>query len=137
MTETQTDQAPVDRALEKQLRVLQRVILPVASQLDTTPLYVDAGSAAGPRYDTMNGRTSQQQVVVASTEEANTQDFLSRTSLVVRSGDRLSLGTYFNAFPASYWRRWTDLTSVRLEVQTSGPGTIIVSKSNARGSCSA
>ena len=23
-------------------------------------------------------------------------------------GERLSFGTYFNAFPARYWRRWTD-----------------------------
>ena len=25
----------------------------------------------------------------------------------MKSGERLSFGTYFNAFPASYWRRWT------------------------------
>ena len=133
MTETLTGQGTAEEAADKQFRVLQRVILPVASQLDTTPLYVDAGAAMGARYDTMNGRAAQQQVVMAASEEANAQDFLSRTSLVVRSGDRLSFGTYFNAFPASYWRRWTSLTSVRLEVRTTGPGTIIVSKSNARG----
>ncbi len=31
----------------------------------------------------------------------------SRTALRVPSGEKLSFGTYFNAFPASYWRRWT------------------------------
>lgn len=138
MSATQTDVARDTGGKETRMRVLQRVILPVASQLDTTPLYVDAGAATGIRYDTMTGRAAQgtqpqQQVVVAPAGEANTQDFLSRTSLVVRPGNRLSFGTYFNAFPASYWRRWTDVTSVRLEVTTSGPGTIIVSKSNARG----
>ena len=28
------------------------------------------------------------------------------------AGDEISFATYFNAFPASYWRRWTVLTSV-------------------------
>ena len=31
-----------------------------------------------------------------------------------RSGEKLSFGTYFNAFPASYWRRWTVVDEVRL-----------------------
>ena len=30
-----------------------------------------------------------------------------RSSTKVRSGERVSFGSYFNAFPASYWRRWT------------------------------
>ena len=40
----------------------------------------------------------------------------SRTALRVRSGERLSFGTYFNAFPASYWRRWTVVKDVELTV---------------------
>lgn len=50
MTETLTGQGTAEEAADKQFRVLQRVILPVASQLDTTPLYVDAGAAMGARY---------------------------------------------------------------------------------------
>lgn len=115
-------------------RLLQRVILPVRSQHDTAPLYVDVGAAAGPMTDTMTGQTNPAAGGVVSTTEAHTEEFLGRTSLTVRPGERVSFGTYFNAFPASYWRRWTDLSSVRLQVVTSGEGTIIVSKSNARGS---
>ena len=29
-----------------------------------------------------------------------------------RTGERVSFGTYFNAFPARYWRRWTVVTEV-------------------------
>ena len=36
----------------------------------------------------------------------------SRRSITVNAGQSLSFGTYFNAFPASYWRRWTDLQKV-------------------------
>ena len=31
----------------------------------------------------------------------------SRTALRIPLGGKLSFGTYFNAFPASYWRRWS------------------------------
>lgn len=124
-----------DAVAAPRLRLLQRAILPVRSQLDTAALYVDAGTASGPRLDTMNGRAQEQsRTVVGPTVEAHAEDFLSRTSVQVRAGERLSFATYFNAFPASYWRRWTNLSFVRLRVLTSGDGTIIVSKSNARGS---
>jgi len=46
----------------------------------------------------------------------------------------VSFGSYFNAFPASYWRRWTTVDKVRLQVRTQGTGSVIVYKSNARGS---
>ncbi|PMY57445.1 glycosyl transferase, partial [Pseudomonas sp. FW305-25] len=58
----------------------------------------------------------------------------SRHSTSVRSGERVSFGSYFNAFPASYWRRWTTVDKVRLQVRTQGAGSVIVYKSNARGS---
>ena len=58
----------------------------------------------------------------------------SRTTLRVKSGERLSFGTYFNAFPASYWRRWTVVNDVTLTVEVEGHGaTVIVYKSMAKG----
>ncbi|WP_284249274.1 glycosyltransferase [Litorihabitans aurantiacus] len=45
----------------------------------------------------------------------------------------MSFATYFNAFPASYWRRWTSADSVRLSVGIDAAATITVYKSNARG----
>ncbi len=52
----------------------------------------------------------------------------------MHSGEKLSFGTYFNAFPASYWRRWTIVDDVTLTVEVQGRGaTVIVYKSMARG----
>ncbi len=46
---------------------------------------------------------------------------------------RITFGTYFNAFPASYWRRWTDQRMVRLTATLSGQGALIVYRSTAKG----
>ena len=117
-------------------RVLQRVILPSQSQMDTVPLYVDTGTATGVQLPTStleaNSRTRTQTVSVPS-KEAHAEDFLTRHSTSVRPGERVSFGSYFNAFAASYWRRWTTVQSVRLSVATTGVGSVIVYKSNARG----
>ena len=118
---------------------LQRVIFPDQSQMDTALLYVDTGAAMGAQFNTMDGsipkpaKGSATVAAASSGAEVHVEDFLSRRSTIARPGQRLSLGTYFNAFPASYWRRWTNLESVRLSVSTSGAGAVSVYKSNARG----
>ena len=121
----------------QQWDTLQRVILPSASQMDTVPLYMDMGTATGIQLPTVgdrDGKTAKPQTFSSATKEAHVEDFLSRSSTKVRSGERVSFGSYFNAFPASYWRRWTTVDNVRLQVRTEGAGSVIVYKSNARGS---
>lgn len=120
---------------------LQRVILPSADQMDTAPLYVDAGSASGIRLRENDELArspklleDKLQMISSGGPQAHFEDFLSRGSVRVRVGEQLSFGTYFNAFPASYWRRWTSVRNIRLKVETSGTGTVTVYKSNARGS---
>src|SRR4051812_938496 len=44
----------------------------------------------------------------------------SRSTGHLSAGDEVSFATYFNAFPAGYWRRWTSLTSVTLRLRLSG-----------------
>jgi galactofuranosylgalactofuranosylrhamnosyl-N-acetylglucosaminyl-diphospho-decaprenol beta-1,5/1,6-galactofuranosyltransferase len=116
---------------------LQRVILPSASQMDTVPLYMDMGTATGIQLPTVgdrDGKPAKARAFSAPAKEAHVEDFLSRHSTSVRSGERVSFGSYFNAFPASYWRRWTTVDKIRLQVRTQGTGSVIVYKSNARGS---
>lgn len=118
-------------------QTLQRVILPSASQMDTVPLYMDMGTATGIQLPTVGdreGNSAKARTISSPTKEAHVEDFLSRRSTSVRSGERVSFGSYFNAFPASYWRRWTVVDKVRLHVRTQGAGSVIVYKSNARGS---
>ncbi|MCU1562011.1 MAG: glycosyltransferase family 2 protein [Arthrobacter sp.] len=122
-------------------KTIQRVILPSTDQTDTVPLYVDAGSASGIRLRENDelARTPKHpeeklQMFSSGGREAHFEDLLTRHSMRVRSGEQVSFGTYFNAFPASYWRRWTSVRDIRLAVKTSGTGTVTVYKSNARGS---
>ncbi|MGO4384572.1 glycosyltransferase [Specibacter sp. RAF43] len=105
--------------------------------MDTVPLYLDTGSATGVQLPTTGtpGREKKKvRTVSAPSKEVHVEDFLSRFSTSVRSGERVSFGTYFNAFPASYWRRWTTVDNIRLSVRTAGIGSVIVYKSNSRGS---
>ena len=127
----------IDEQSGAEWQTLQRVILPPQAQMDSVPLYVDMGTAAGVQIPTTGDTTDREKkpVTISSpTREAHSEDFLSRFSMMVRPGDRVSFGTYFNAFPASYWRRWTTVDSVRLSVTTSGTGAVVVYKSNSRGS---
>ncbi|MGC4938579.1 glycosyltransferase [Kribbella sp. DT2] len=53
-------------------------------------------------------------------------------TLRVEGQGEVSFGTYFNAFPASYWRRWTTVTEIQLRLRVSGRGRIEVYRSDPR-----
>jgi len=115
---------------------LQRVIFPEHSEMDTAPLYVDMGTAAGtPAPTEQEARKQGRRPVRLSSQarEAHAEDFIGRCATRVRPGERVSFGSYFNAFAAGYWRKWTTLSRVRLSVSTRGEGTIVVFRSNAKG----
>jgi galactofuranosylgalactofuranosylrhamnosyl-N-acetylglucosaminyl-diphospho-decaprenol beta-1,5/1,6-galactofuranosyltransferase len=57
----------------------------------------------------------------------------SRTSLQIGAESQVSFATYFNAFPASYWRRWTTLRSVVLRAELTGAGRIDLYRTKATG----
>ena len=91
--------------------VVQRLVFPVHDDGATMPLYVECTEGA-PRLAEL---------------------VRDRRSILVPPGERLSFASYFNAFPASYWRRWTIVSSVELRVQVNGHATVTVYRSNARG----
>jgi len=115
-------------------RVVSRVVLPVDGDGDTLPLYVDGGHLAA---TSPGGRDGEQDAsgtqVVTGAPDVDGGDLRGRRSMVVQPGARVSFGTYFNAFPASYWRRWTVAQQVRLRVVVEGEATVVVQRSNARG----
>jgi galactofuranosylgalactofuranosylrhamnosyl-N-acetylglucosaminyl-diphospho-decaprenol beta-1,5/1,6-galactofuranosyltransferase len=90
-------------------RVLQRVILPRDEDpLDVRPLYVD--------------------------EPENVHCHVSsRRSVTVPKSARVSFAAYFNAFPASYWKRWTRVEEVILRLTVRGSGRIDVYRSKPTG----
>lgn len=83
--------------------VVARVVFPQAGNEDTLRLYVEHD------LRTTAGRDEEAvwETRVASAVETHAKDVHSRRSTKIRAGSRLSFATYFNAFPASYWRRWT------------------------------
>ncbi len=92
--------------------LLQRVILPRPGEpLDVRSLYLEEAAT--------NGRRAH-----APT----------RTSLLVAGDSEVSFATYFNAFPASYWRRWTILKSVVLRVEVRGTARVDLYRSKIDGS---
>jgi galactofuranosylgalactofuranosylrhamnosyl-N-acetylglucosaminyl-diphospho-decaprenol beta-1,5/1,6-galactofuranosyltransferase len=56
-----------------------------------------------------------------------------RTTLDIGTESEVSFATYFNAFPASYWRRWSTLDTVVLRVELSGSARVDVYRSKATG----
>ncbi|OIR46244.1 glycosyl transferase [Corynebacterium sp. NML130628] len=56
-----------------------------------------------------------------------------RTSVSIPAGEEVSFETYFNAFPASYWRRWSQLENVVLAMEVEGQATVSIYRSKYDG----
>jgi len=103
-------------------RILQNVVFPLDRDPDLLPLYADPETWSV---------IDEEPVRVSN--RAHLGNILGRHRARIVSGRRVSLGTYFNAFPASYWQHWTNVRQVRLTVRTSGPATLLVYRSNGSG----
>ncbi|WP_432495417.1 glycosyltransferase [Kineococcus gypseus] len=126
-------------------RTVHRVVLPQDPDADDLALYVDydsavatSGASAGRPGDdaaSLGGGADAEAgpSAFAVRQEGRSENVRGRRGLVVDARSRVSFGTYFNAFPAAYWRRWTTASAVRLRVELAAPGTVTVYKSNARG----
>ena len=143
MTET-TEATPQDDPLTGGFRVVQRTIMRPDQELDVRPLYLGGVSSftGGESTSRQSGGTFENETTSASeAQESYEPDRgMSGYGQITKSGSatatperRLTFGTYFNAFPASYWRRWTDFSSVRLIVKMQGEGSIIVYRSTSKG----
>lgn len=138
------------------LRVLQRVVFP-GDDLDVVPLYVEthldrgaAELAAEMATEQLTGHKAANagSVPVANAAVGEVQSVIRfgpdvspypgedagpRRSAVISAGRRVSFATYFNAFPASYWRRWTTVDSVTLRIRVAGECAVVLYRSTARG----
>ncbi|MBT1182280.1 glycosyltransferase [Bifidobacterium sp. CP2] len=59
--------------------------------------------------------------------------FVNRDELLVRAGMKTSTCTFFNAFPAGHWRRWTRVDVMRFVARAKGQGSISLNRSDGRG----
>ncbi|WP_078290734.1 glycosyltransferase [Mycobacterium sp. D16R24] len=102
---------PIDSAESHAVSLLSRVILPRPGEpLDVRKLYI-----------------------VESDTNAKRAHAPTRTTLEIGAESEVSFATYFNAFPASYWRRWSTLENVVLHIELSGAGRIDVYRTKATG----
>ncbi|ORA08888.1 glycosyltransferase [Mycobacterium asiaticum] len=91
--------------------LLSRIILPRPGEpLDVRKLYLEESST--------NSRRAHA---------------TSRTSLQIGAESEVSFATYFNAFPASYWRRWSICPAVVLRVELVGTGRVDLYRTKATG----
>ncbi|WP_336625885.1 MULTISPECIES: glycosyltransferase [unclassified Microbacterium] len=102
--------------------LLQKTVLPLDRDPDILPLYVDPET-----WSTID------EEAVRVSNRAHLGNILGRERARILTGRRVSFGTYFNAFPASYWQHWTSVRSVQLRVRTEGTATILVYRSNGAG----
>jgi galactofuranosylgalactofuranosylrhamnosyl-N-acetylglucosaminyl-diphospho-decaprenol beta-1,5/1,6-galactofuranosyltransferase len=139
----------------RNLRVVQRVVFPGAD-LDVVPLYVETNPERGaaelaaellaesqgnrepvpPAPTAMGVATGETQSVIrfgVGLPAHPAEEILPRRTAAISEGSRVSFGTYFNAFPASYWRRWTTVDAVTLRVRVAGQCTVILYRSAAKG----
>jgi galactofuranosylgalactofuranosylrhamnosyl-N-acetylglucosaminyl-diphospho-decaprenol beta-1,5/1,6-galactofuranosyltransferase len=137
------------------LRILQRVVFP-GDDLDVVPLYVEtntergAGLAERRAAEKRGSRESSDMLLdtitnaVAGEAQSSIRFGASmpaqplgeldpRRSAMIEKDRRVSFGTYFNAFPASYWRRWTTVRSVTLRVHLAGEAALVLYRSTAKG----
>ncbi|WP_282975639.1 glycosyltransferase [Saccharopolyspora erythraea] len=92
-------------------QVLQRVVFPRDEDpLDVRALYID-------EPETLSSSAT----------------VVSRRSVRVPSHSKLSFASYFNAFPASYWKRWTKVSEVVLRLKVKGAGRLDVYRSKPNG----
>lgn len=145
VTHTQTQQAPESTSSPQLERVLlQRQIMPAERDTDVIRLYVDPDAAMldADKYEIGHTRAAHEANAIAQrmqsaargVAQVHPDQIESRTAFRVEHGETVSFGTYFNAFAASYWRRHTIVSEVRLTVRLRGEGaTVTVYRSLANG----
>jgi galactofuranosylgalactofuranosylrhamnosyl-N-acetylglucosaminyl-diphospho-decaprenol beta-1,5/1,6-galactofuranosyltransferase len=145
VTHTQTQAAPESTSSPEVARVLlQRQIMPADRDTDVIKLYVDPDPAQldADKFDIGTTRAAHEANAIATRIQnaargvtaLHPDQVVSRTGFRVEAGESMSFGTYFNAFPASYWRRHTIVEAVRLTVRLQGAGaTVVVYRSMANG----
>ncbi|AZG46857.1 glycosyltransferase [Gordonia insulae] len=115
MTVTPVDQADIGEAgagISKATSLLQRVIFPRPGEpIDVRSLYL-----------------------VESQNNSRRAHAHNRTSVALGAESEVSFESYFNAFAASYWRRWSILTSVVLRIEVIGTCRVDLYRSKFDGS---
>ena len=129
---------------------VMRVVYPVKDAEQTLPLYAIDWTRPHVAETTLDSRIDMRRLEFSSMNQSTLQRMLrnagsyngvscdsfeitGRTSVTLRDHGHMSGCTFFNAFPASYWRRWTGVKTVRFAVSVQGNAKINVFRSTGRG----
>lgn len=129
---------------------VMRVVYPVKDAEQTLPLYAIDWTRPHAAETTLDSRIDMRRLEFGSMNQSTLQRLLrgagsstgvtcdsfsitGRTSLTLNDRGHMSGCTFFNAFPASYWRRWTAVKTVRFTVSIVGNAKISVFRSTGRG----
>ncbi|ROR95751.1 galactofuranosylgalactofuranosylrhamnosyl-N-acetylglucosaminyl-diphospho-decaprenol beta-1,5/1,6-galactofuranosyltransferase [Salana multivorans] len=107
------------------MSLLQRVVMPSPDNSEALPLYVQSPwTKVSPWGD---GQTEP------AAGDGRPITLGADHLLTLEPGIEAGFGTYVNAFPASYWRAYTVVEHVTLELDLEGSGTISVYRSDHEG----
>lgn len=129
---------------------VMRVVYPVKDAEQTLPLYAIDWARPHAAETTLDSRIDMRRLEFGSMNQSTLQRLLrgagsstgvtcdsfsitGRMSLTLNDRGHMSGCTFFNAFPASYWRRWTAVKTVRFTVSIVGNAKISVFRSTGRG----
>lgn len=129
---------------------VMRVVYPVKDAEQTLPLYAIDWTRPHAAETTLDSRIDMRRLEFGSMNQSTLQRLLrgagsstgvtcdsfsitERTSLTLNDRGHMSGCTFFNAFPASYWRRWTAVKTVRFTASIVGNAKISVFRSTGRG----
>lgn len=129
---------------------VMRVVYPVKDAEQTLPLYAIDWTRPHAAETTLDSRIDMRRLEFVSMNQSTLQRLLrgagsstgvtcdsfsitGRTSLTLNDRGHMSGCTFFNAFPASYWRRWTAVKTVRFTASIVGNAKISVFRSTGRG----
>jgi galactofuranosylgalactofuranosylrhamnosyl-N-acetylglucosaminyl-diphospho-decaprenol beta-1,5/1,6-galactofuranosyltransferase len=136
-----SDKSASSTPAEQLSTLLQRVVLPrQGDPMAVRALYIDEQPATARRVWPPAGMTAPSLLpspfdvdieVTPANPGARRVRALSRSSAQVPEQTEVSFAAYFNAFPASYWRRWTALRTLHLCLDVEGAGRIDVYRSKA------
>ncbi|MBT1162977.1 glycosyltransferase [Bifidobacterium sp. SO1] len=133
---------------------VHRIVFPTRDADLTLPLYATPWTPSYLRESVLDARTDMQTInwgtlnhskfdrIVEDaskrsnangTDHISTGDIISRRGIRIAPRSRTSFCTFFNAFPAAYWQRWTKVRRVRLVAEVAGTGKLTVFRSTGRG----
>lgn len=137
---------------QRKWETVNRIVFPVKDATQILPLYaidwqpqlldeslidiaqkrknIDFQHLSTPQMQKLVQGAIQRDIAPVSAEQFEVAD---RRTCTVHQKGHISLCTYFNAFPASYWKRWTNVEAIRFECSLQGEGELAVMRSNGRG----